>query len=64
MREKNGVGILVDWDMRELVVEARRVNARLMTNKIVVGGCTLNIVSACAPQVCLDEGVKGNYMWI
>ncbi|XP_019225158.1 PREDICTED: uncharacterized protein LOC109206757 [Nicotiana attenuata] len=55
------VGILVDKDLRELVVEVRRVNDRLITIKLVVGGVTLNIISAYAPQVGLDEEVKRHF---
>nr|XP_016476189.1 PREDICTED: uncharacterized protein LOC107797786 [Nicotiana tabacum] len=55
---RNEVGILVDNNHRELVVEARIVNDRLMTIKPVVGGFTLNIISAYAPQEGLDEEVK------
>nr|XP_016455066.1 PREDICTED: uncharacterized protein LOC107779207 [Nicotiana tabacum] len=39
---RNGVGILVDKDLHELVVEVRRVNDRLMTIKLVVGGGDFN----------------------
>nr|XP_016461082.1 PREDICTED: uncharacterized protein LOC107784463 [Nicotiana tabacum] len=55
---KNEVGILVDRDLRELVVEVRRVNDKLIGIKLVVGGFTLNVISAYAPQVGLDEEVK------
>ncbi|XP_070054840.1 uncharacterized protein [Nicotiana tomentosiformis] len=55
---RNGVGILIDKDLRELVVKVRRVNDRLMTIKLVVGGFTLNIISVYAPQAGLDEQVK------
>nr|XP_016456790.1 PREDICTED: uncharacterized protein LOC107780727 [Nicotiana tabacum] len=58
MKGKNEVGILVDRDLRESVVEVRRISDRLMTIKLVVGECTLNVVSAYAPQVGLDEEVK------
>nr|XP_009623771.1 craniofacial development protein 2-like [Nicotiana tomentosiformis] len=61
MRGKNGVGILVNSDLRELVVEVKRVNDSLMTIKIVVGGYTLNVVSAYAPQVGLNEEVKRSF---
>ncbi|XP_070029236.1 uncharacterized protein [Nicotiana sylvestris] len=60
VRGKNGVGILVDKDLRELVIKIKRVNDRLMI-KIVVGGYTLNVVSAYAPQVDLDEEVKRHF---
>ncbi|XP_019266632.1 PREDICTED: craniofacial development protein 2-like [Nicotiana attenuata] len=57
---KNGVGILVDSHLRESVVEVRRVN-RLMTIKLVVRECTLNVVSAYAPQAGLDEEIKRRF---
>ncbi|KAG5571716.1 hypothetical protein H5410_061482 [Solanum commersonii] len=57
-RDRNGVGILVDGDLREQVVEVRRISDRLMTIKLVIGGCTLSVISAYAPQVGLDEEAK------
>ncbi|XP_009603174.1 uncharacterized protein [Nicotiana tomentosiformis] len=57
-RGKNKVGILVDRDLKELVVEVRRVTDRLMAIKLVVGGSTLNAISAYAPQAGLDEEIK------
>jgi len=61
VRGKNGVGILVDRDLRESVVEVRRVNDRLMFIKLVIGECTLNVVSVYAPQTDLDEEVKRRF---
>ncbi|XP_019229619.1 PREDICTED: craniofacial development protein 2-like [Nicotiana attenuata] len=58
---KNGVGILVDMNLRELVVEVRRVNDRLMSIKLVVGGFTVIVISAYAPQVGLDQEVKKQF---
>ncbi|XP_070025912.1 uncharacterized protein [Nicotiana sylvestris] len=60
-RGEKGVGILVDKDLRELVVEVRKVNYRLMSIKLVAGGFTLNMISAYAPQVGLDEEVKRHF---
>ncbi|KAL3332280.1 hypothetical protein AABB24_032729, partial [Solanum stoloniferum] len=57
----NGVGILVDGDLREQVVEVRRISDRLMTIKLVIGGCTLSVISAYAPQVGLDEEAKKRF---
>lgn len=62
MRGKNGVGILIDRELRDQVVEIKRVNNRLMAIKLVVGGLTFKIVSAYAPQVGLNEEVK-RYFW-
>lgn len=58
---KNGVGILVDGDLREQVVEVRRVNDWLLVIKLVVGGITLKVVSAYAPYISLDEEVKTRF---
>nr|XP_016457286.1 PREDICTED: craniofacial development protein 2-like [Nicotiana tabacum] len=61
VRGKNGMGILVDRELREYVVEVRRVNDRLMFIKLVIGECTLNVVSAYAPQAGLDVEVKRRF---
>uniref|UniRef100_A0A1S3YWF8 Craniofacial development protein 2-like n=1 Tax=Nicotiana tabacum TaxID=4097 RepID=A0A1S3YWF8_TOBAC len=61
VRGKNGVGILVDSHLRESVVEVRHVNDRVITIKLVVGECILNVVSAYAPQVGLDEEIKRRF---
>ncbi|XP_060212066.1 uncharacterized protein LOC132639642 [Lycium barbarum] len=58
---KNGVGILVDRELRVLVVGVKKVSDRLMTIKIVVGGHTLNVVSAYAPQAGQDEEIKRRF---
>uniref|UniRef100_A0A1S3Y562 Craniofacial development protein 2-like n=1 Tax=Nicotiana tabacum TaxID=4097 RepID=A0A1S3Y562_TOBAC len=44
-----------------MVFWVRRVNDRLTTIKIVVGGFTLNIISAYAPQAGLDEEGKRRF---
>nr|XP_016486831.1 PREDICTED: uncharacterized protein LOC107807058 [Nicotiana tabacum] len=61
VRGKNGMGILVDMDLRESMVEVRRVNDRLIFIKLVIGECTLNVVSPYAPQAGLDEEVKRRF---
>uniref|UniRef100_A0A1U7Y0S9 Uncharacterized protein LOC104242190 n=1 Tax=Nicotiana sylvestris TaxID=4096 RepID=A0A1U7Y0S9_NICSY len=55
VKGKYEVGILVDRELRELVVEVRRVKDRLMAIKLVVGGGTLNVISTYVPQTGLDE---------
>ncbi|WMV29994.1 hypothetical protein MTR67_023379 [Solanum verrucosum] len=57
-RDRNGVGILVDGDLREQVIEIRRINDRLMLIKLVIGGGTLSVISVYAPQVGLGEEAK------
>ncbi|XP_019265172.1 PREDICTED: uncharacterized protein LOC109242773 [Nicotiana attenuata] len=58
LKGKNGLGILVDRELRESVVEVRRVNDR-MTINLLVGECTLNVISAYAPQVAWMRRLKG-----
>lgn len=57
-KDIHGVGILVDKDLREYVVEVRRINTRMMPIKLVLGKHVVSVVSAYAPQVSLDEEVK------
>ncbi|XP_019261048.1 PREDICTED: uncharacterized protein LOC109239007 [Nicotiana attenuata] len=61
LKGKNGVGILVDRELRESVVEVRRVNDWLISIKLVVGECTINVVSAYVPQAGLDEEIKRRF---
>nr|XP_018622438.1 uncharacterized protein LOC108943148 [Nicotiana tomentosiformis] len=61
VKGKNVVGILVDRELRESVVEVKRVNDRLMAIKLVVGGSTLNVISAYTSQAGLDEEVKRRF---
>nr|XP_016434099.1 PREDICTED: craniofacial development protein 2-like [Nicotiana tabacum] len=60
-RGKNIVGIFIDRDLMDLVIEGTRVSDRLMASKLDVGGFTLNVISAYAPQVGLDEEVKRHF---
>ncbi|XP_059294637.1 uncharacterized protein LOC132047636 [Lycium ferocissimum] len=58
---RNGVGILVDSELKDQVVEVRRVNDWMMVIKFVMGGSTLNIISVYAPQADLDEEEKRRF---
>nr|XP_009773398.1 PREDICTED: uncharacterized protein LOC104223631 [Nicotiana sylvestris]XP_016489827.1 PREDICTED: uncharacterized protein LOC107809684 [Nicotiana tabacum] len=58
---KNWIGILVDMDLKKMVVDARRVNDRVMSIKLVVDGVTFNVISAYTPQVGLGEEVKRHF---
>ncbi|XP_019248417.1 PREDICTED: craniofacial development protein 2-like [Nicotiana attenuata] len=61
LKGKNGVGILVDRELRESAVVVRRVNDRLTSIKLLVGEYTINVVSAYAPQAGLDEENKRRF---
>ncbi|XP_059294508.1 uncharacterized protein LOC132047488 [Lycium ferocissimum] len=58
---RNGVGILVDSESRDQVVEVRRVTDRMMSINVVIEGLTLNIIKAYAPQAGLDEEEKRRF---
>ncbi|XP_060177756.1 uncharacterized protein LOC132607688 [Lycium barbarum] len=61
-RYKNGVGILVEEELREQVVEVRRVNDMMIAIKLVVRWFTLNIISAYAPHTGLDVEEKVHFL--
>ncbi|KAK4344441.1 hypothetical protein RND71_037535 [Anisodus tanguticus] len=61
-RYKNRVGILVDNEIRYLMVEVRKVNDMIIVIKLVVGGFTMNIISAYAPHAGFDEEEKRRFM--
>jgi Reverse transcriptase (RNA-dependent DNA polymerase) len=60
-RNKNGVGIMVDRSLRDEVVEVKRNGDRIILVKLVVGGWIINVISAYAPQVGLQESVKRKF---
>ena len=60
-RNKNGVEILVDRSLRDEVMEVKRNDDRIILVKLVVGGWILNVISAYAPQVELQESVKRQF---
>ncbi|XP_047270285.1 uncharacterized protein LOC124899440 [Capsicum annuum] len=62
VRRRNGVGFLVDEELRGEVVEVKRANDRLMMIKLVIEGFTMNVRSVYAPQVGLD-GEKKKRFW-
>ncbi|XP_016544508.2 uncharacterized protein LOC107844659 [Capsicum annuum] len=60
-RRRNDVGILVDEELREQVVEINRVSDGGITIKLVIGGFMVNICIAYTPQVGLDEEEKRRF---
>lgn len=43
------------------MAEVKRVNNRLISTKLVIGGSTLNVISAYATQVGLDKEEKKSF---
>ena len=58
---KNRVGVLIDKSLKNSVVEVRRQGDRIILVKLVVGDMVLNVISAYAPQVGLDESAKRQF---
>ncbi|XP_016540785.2 craniofacial development protein 2-like [Capsicum annuum] len=61
VRHRNGIGILVNEEFWEQVIEFKRVSDRLMSIKLVIGVSTVNVISAYTPQVGLDEEEKKDF---
>jgi len=57
-RARNGVGILVEKELIDRVVEARRKSDRIMYIKLVMGVEVLNVICVYAPQVGLSDDIK------
>jgi len=60
-RAKNGVGILVDKELVDSVVEVSHKSDRIMAIKIVVGSVIFNVVSVYAPQIGLSNEAKKHF---
>ena len=58
IRSRNGVGILIDKNFRDGVVEVKRQGDMIILVKLVAGDLVLNVISAYAPQVGLGESAK------
>ncbi|KAL6548523.1 hypothetical protein OROGR_008944 [Orobanche gracilis] len=60
-RSRNGVGIVIDKEMIDDVVEVSRKSDRIMSIKLLIGDEFLTIISAYAPQVGLDASIKQEF---
>ncbi|VFQ74951.1 unnamed protein product [Cuscuta campestris] len=57
-RNRNGVGILVAPKLQETVVEVKKISDQFITIKLVFGGRAINVMSAYASHVGLEDEVK------
>jgi hypothetical protein len=55
---KNGVGIVLDKIHKDGVVDIKRQGDMVILVKLLVGDLVFNIISAYAPQIGLNDGVK------
>ena len=58
---RNGVGVLIDKSLKNSVVGVRKLGDRIILVKLVIGDMVLNVISAYAPQVGLDESAKRQF---
>ena len=57
-RNHNGVGVIIDKQLLEDVVEVRRKGDRILLVKLILGKEIFNVISVYAPQVRFDESSK------
>ncbi|XP_056685835.1 uncharacterized protein [Spinacia oleracea] len=60
-RGRNGVGILIDRDYIDDVVDVSRKSDRIMSIKLVIGDEVVTIVSTYAPQAGLDASTRHEF---
>jgi exonuclease III len=58
---KNGVGIVLDKSLKDVVVDIKRQGDRIILVKLLVGYLVFNVISAYAPQIGLNENIKRQF---
>ena len=61
LKNRNGVGIIVDRNFKEYVVKVTRKGDRIISLKLIIEDNIINIISAYAPQVGLDQRTKTQF---
>nr|XP_049699855.1 craniofacial development protein 2-like [Helicoverpa armigera] len=59
--KRNGVGIVLDKNLKESVIDVNRVNDRIIVVKIMYESLIINVISVYAPQVGCDDRVKEQF---
>jgi hypothetical protein len=57
----NGVGIVIDKNLKDGVVDIKQQGDKIILVKLFVGDLVLSVISAYAPQISLDESVKKQF---
>ena len=60
-RNRNGVGIILDRQLVDEVVDVRRKGDRILLIKLILGDEAVNVISAYAPQIGLDDESKRQF---
>jgi hypothetical protein len=58
---KNGVGIVLDNNLKDGVVDIKRQGDGIILVKLLVGDLVFNVISAYAPQIGLNESIKRQF---
>jgi hypothetical protein len=58
---KNGVCIVIDKGLKDGVVDIKRQRDMIILVKLIVEDLFLNVISAFAPQIGLNESVKKQF---
>ncbi|XP_048483178.1 craniofacial development protein 2-like [Plutella xylostella] len=59
--KRNGVGIVLDKDLKNNIIEINRVSDRIIYIRILLGDLALTIMSVYAPQAGCDERIKEKF---
>ena len=60
-RNRNEVGVIIDKQLLQNIVEVRRKSDRILLVKLILGREIFNFISVYAPQVRLDESSKRQF---
>ena len=58
LKNRNGVGIIVDRNFKEYVVKVTRKENWIISLKLIIEDNIIDIISTYAPQVGLDQQTK------
>jgi hypothetical protein len=61
MTTKNGVGIVLNKSLKDGVVYIKMQGDRIILVKLLIEDLFFHIISAYAPQICLNEIVKRQF---
>jgi hypothetical protein len=57
----NGVGIIFNKILKDGMVDIKRQGDMIILVKLLVEDLIFNVISACAPQICLNDSVKRQF---
>ena len=60
-RNRNEVGIILDHQLVDEVVDIRRKGNRILLSKLFLGDEAVNVINVFAPQIGLDDTSKRQF---